>query len=275
MTRANTKPERTLAGDNMERGNEKTCPVCGEKTEVWFGVEGLIPFRLVHRMCRCEREKWEAKEADRAKRETERKIAVYRERGLTDAQYLECTFSADDEESGKVSQFCRKYVENWDWARTNSAGILLWGDVGGGKTFYAACIANALIDKGIPVVMTTIPRLTASMQRDFGSGRESVLSMVADIPLLILDDVGTERDTEFSNEAAYEIVNERYKSRKPLVVTTNLTPAAMRGATDATQRRIYDRLIEMCAPLKVPAKDRRKAAAQDKLNRMMEQFGMR
>lgn len=253
---------------------ERTCPVCGEKTERWFGVEGLIPFRLVHRMCHCERDRQKAEEAARVKRETEQKISAYRKRGLTDAQYIDCTFANDDGASAKTSELCKKYVENWDWVRKNNAGILFWGDVGGGKTFYAACIANALIDKGIPVIMTTIPKLTASMQRDFGENREAVLSTVADIPLLILDDVGIERDTEFGMESAYEIVNTRYKAKKPLIITTNLTPTVFTETEDTVRKRIYDRLTEMCAPMRVTTKGRRLGIAKDKMARMMEQFGM-
>ena len=156
----------------------------------------------------------------------------------------------------------------------NNAGIMLWGDVGGGKTFLAACIANALIDKGIPATMTTIPRLVAAMTKDFGKEREDVLYMVANAPLLVLDDVGTERKTEYNNELVYEIVNTRYKAKKPLVITTNLAMKEMAEETDKTKKRIYDRLIEMCTPCKVTSTGRRQQAARSRMEQMMAQFGL-
>lgn len=266
--------DNVAADDLLDEDGMRICAVCGEKKQRWFEVPGIIPKRRVPRMCKCERDKAAAEEEARKQQEMVRKINRYRRLGLTDEQYKECTFAVDDSADRKTSQFCRAYVANWDWARENNAGILLWGDVGGGKTFYAACIANALIDQGIPAVMTTIPRLVASMQKDFGAERGNVLAMVANTPLLVLDDVGTERNTEYSNEQVYEIINERYKAKKPLIVTTNLTMTAIKGVEDMAKRRIYDRLVEMCTPCKVAGAGRRQKAARDKMERMMQQFGL-
>lgn len=266
--------DNVAADDLLDEEGMRICAVCGEKKQRWFEVPGIITKRRVPRMCKCERDKAAAEEEARKQREMVRKINRYRRLGLTDEQYKGCTFAVDDSADRKTSQFCRAYVQNWDWARENNAGILLWGDVGGGKTFYAACIANALIDQGVPAVMTTIPRLVASMQKDFGAERGNVLAMVANTPLLVLDDVGTERNTEYSNEQVYEIINERYKAKKPLIVTTNLTMTAIKGVEDMAKRRIYDRLVEMCTPCKVAGAGRRQKAARDKMERMIQQFGL-
>lgn len=252
----------------------RVCARCQEPKEAWFEVEGLIPKSKRPRMCKCERDKREAEEAEQKRKELELRIEYYRKSGLSDEQYRTCTFASDDGADEKASAFCKAYVENWSWVQEQNAGIMLWGDVGGGKTFLAACVANAMIDKGIPVVMTTIPRLVSAMTKDFGANRESVLSTVAKAPLLILDDVGTERDTEFSNEQAYEIINARYKANKPLIVTTNLTMQAMKNVENMTHRRIYDRIIEMCTPCKVTSSGRRQQAARNKMNMMMERFGL-
>lgn len=269
MSRDNTSPDDLVTEDGL-----RLCAVCGEKKQTWFGVEGLIPTSKVPCMCKCERDKLAAEEAARKRQEMALRIDQYRRKGLTDEQYRACTFAADDGADAKTGQFCRAYADNWEWALQNNAGLMLWGDVGGGKTFYAACIANALIDKGIPATMTTIPRLVSAMSKDFGAERGDVLAMVEKAPLLVLDDVGTERDTEYSNEQVYEIINTRYKAKKPLIVTTNLTMAAIKNAEDVTKRRIYDRIIEMCTPCKVSGSGRRQAAARNKMEQMMQQFGL-
>lgn len=250
------------------------CAHCAEPKEAWFEVPGLIPRCVRPRMCKCERDKRDAEEAERKRQEMVLRIDRYRRTCLADEQYKECTFGKDDGADPKASDFCKAYVQNWEWVQENNAGIMIWGDVGGGKTFLAACIANALIDKDIPATMTTIPKLVSAMTKDFGAERGNVLYMVANAPLLVLDDVGTERNTEFSNEQVYEIINTRYKAKKPLIVTTNLTMNAMKNAEDVTHRRIYDRIVEMCTPCRVTSSGRRQKAARSKMEQMMAQFGL-
>lgn len=269
MSRDNSSPDDLMTEDGL-----RICAVCGEKKQRWFEVQGLIPRNKVPCMCKCERDKRDAEEAERKRQEMLIRINRYRHTCLADEQYKECTFDTDDGADPKASEFCKAYVANWEWVQENNAGVMLWGDVGGGKTFLAACIANALIDKDIPATMTTIPKLVAAMTKDFGAERGNVLYMVANAPLLILDDVGTERDTEFSNEQVYEIINTRYKAKKPLIVTTNLTMSAMKNAEDVTHRRIYDRIVEMCTPCRVTSSGRRQKAARSKMEQMMAQFGL-
>ena len=49
-------------------------------------------------------------------------------------------------------KLAHNYVDNWEKMKSNSSGLLLWGDVGTGKSFFAGCIANALLEKGVPVL---------------------------------------------------------------------------------------------------------------------------
>ena len=269
MNRDNVSPDDLTTEDGL-----RICAVCGQKKQRWFEVQGLIPRSKVPCLCKCEQEKREAEEAERKRQETKLRIERYRRNCLSDEQYKECIFSKDDGGDPKASEFCKAYVKNWEWVQENNAGILLWGDVGGGKTFLAGCIANALIDQDIPATMTTIPKLVSAMTKDFGAERGNVLYMVANAPLLVLDDVGTERNTEFSNEQVYEIINTRYKAKKPLIITTNLTMKAMKENEDVTKKRIYDRLIEMCTPCKVSSTGRRQKAARSKMEQMMAKFGL-
>ena len=269
MNRDNASPDDLMTEDGL-----RLCAVCGQKKQRWFEVAGLIPRSKVPCLCKCEQEKLEAEEAERKRQEMKIRIDRYRHTCLADEQYKECTFDRDDGADPKASEFCKAYVQNWKWVTENNAGVMLWGDVGGGKTFLAACIANALIDQDIPATMTTIPKLVAAMSKDFGAERGNVLYMVANAPLLVLDDVGTERNTEYSNEQVYEIINTRYKSKKPLIVTTNLTMSALKNAEDVTHRRIYDRIVEMCTPCRVTSSGRRQKAARSKMEQMMQQFGL-
>lgn len=269
-----------LSADNSEPTDYtdeeglKMCGKCHTRKQTVFEVKGLIPRTVVSCMCKCAQEQQQREGEARKREEAKERIEKMRERGFADAQYRQCTFAADDAKESKASAFCRAYVNDWQWVQENNAGIMLYGEVGGGKTFLAGCIANALIDKGVPVMMTSITRLTAAMQENYNENRARILHEIASIPLLVLDDVGVERNTPYAMEQAYEIINARYKAGKPLVVTTNLTMTAIKNPENVEYKRMFDRLVEMCTPCKVEATGRRQAAARDKHAAMMERFGM-
>jgi DNA replication protein DnaC len=69
--------------------------------------------------------------------------------------------------------------------------------------------------------------------------------------LLILDDFGVERNTEFALEQVFSVIDSRYRSRKPMIVTTNLTLDELNDPADLAHQRIYDRVLERCVPVKI------------------------
>ena len=88
--------------------------------------------------------------------------------------------------------------------------------------------------------------------------------------MLIIDDFGMERGTEYGLEQVYNVIDSRYRSRKPLIVTTNLTLDSLQNPLDTAHARIYDRLLEMCAPILFTGENFRRETAQAKLNRLKE-----
>jgi DNA replication protein DnaC len=82
--------------------------------------------------------------------------------------------------------------------------------------------------------------------------------------LLIIDDLGVERSTDFALEQVYAVVNERYKSGLPLIVTTNLAISEIREAQDEAHDRIFSRLLEMCTPIQIQGNDRRVTISKEK-----------
>ena len=88
------------------------------------------------------------------------------------------------------------------------------------------------------------------------------------LTLLILDDFGMERGTEYGLEQVYSVIDSRYRSRRPLIVTTNLTLQQIQNPTDTAYARIYDRLLEMCAPVRFTGGNFRRETAQAKLERL-------
>ena len=84
----------------------------------------------------------------------------------------------------------------------------------------------------------------------------------------IIDDFGMERGTEYGLEQVYNVIDSRYRSKKPLIVTTNIPLHDLQHPQDTAHARIYDRLLEMCSPIRFSGENFRKATAQDKLARL-------
>jgi len=103
------------------------------------------PRRLV--CVNADQEKADAEKADRERREFEQRMDRLRRDGITDPAYLQYTFAQDDQRNPKVSDVCRRYVENWEEMKAQNIGILFYGDVGTGKSFLACAIANALLER--------------------------------------------------------------------------------------------------------------------------------
>ncbi len=141
---------------------------------------------------------------------------------------------------------------------------MLWGDVGTGKSFAAACIANALLEQAIPVLMTNFSKILNQMGAMYSEERYQYIASFNHYSLLIIDDLGIERSTEYAKEQVYAVIDERYKANLPLIITTNLTISEIRNPDNVADARIYSRVLEMCTPVQVGGSDRRRAVSRDK-----------
>ncbi len=104
----------------------------------------------------------------------------------------------------------KRYVEHWDEMQKKAMGLLLWGNVGTGKTYMAGCIANALIDQGVKVLMTNFPRILNTLTGLYQGDRNEFIDSLNRYPLLIIDDLGMERDSEFAREQVFSVIDSRY-----------------------------------------------------------------
>lgn len=156
---------------------------------------------------------------------------------------------------------CWKYAENWDKVKESNIGLLLWGDVGTGKTFAAHCICNELLCRKKPVraFVTSLSQVLNS-----GWDKSETATHVRNAPLVVFDDLGAERSSEYALENVFMLVDERYRVKKPLIVTTNLTLDEMRQTQDMRRQRIYDRILEICVPIEFKGASRRGAIRADK-----------
>ncbi len=189
-------------------------------------------------------------------------------RGFTDPAMRNWTFEHDNGRNPQT-ETARFYVESWETMQAENIGYLFWGGVGTGKSYLAACIANALMEQEVPVCMTNFATILGDLAASF-EGRNEYISRLCSYPLLILDDFGMERGTEYGLEQVYSVIDSRYRSGKPLIATTNLTLEELQHPQDTPHARIYDRLTSMCAPVRFTGSNFRKETAQEKLERLKQ-----
>lgn len=224
-------------------------------------------------MCKCESERYEQEKREAEQRSKIQRLETLRKEGFPDADLEKCTFESDDGANEKIIKIAKKYVDNFAEMKRRNKGLLLYGGVGTGKTFVAACIANALITKGIPCLVTNFSRLinTIQGQRD---NRQEYIDSLCQFDLLVIDDLAAERDTEYMQETVMNIIDSRYRSGLPLIVTTNLTVNQIKNPEDIRKSRIYSRLMGMCIPIEVQGTDRRKTKLRDDYKEIGEMLGI-
>ena len=178
-----------------------------------------------------------------------------------------------DKDNGKnhVMKIAREYVDKWSEFLSKNVGLVLWGDVGTGKTFFAACIANELVEQNVSVKMTNFSTILNDLFAE--SDKNKYLERLNDHNLIIIDDLGIERGTEYALEQVYNIIDTRYKSGKPLIITTNLTLEELKNPTDVPHKRIYDRVLGMCVPVMFNGVNFRNQEAADKMEVARKLFG--
>lgn len=246
------------------------CRVCGGKrqTIITPPFEGAKP-RTVRCWCSCPTAQDVAKEKEKQIRiETARLVCF---QGTEEMRG--CTFDKDDGKGNpQLVQAARKYAEDFPQHLRDGMGLLYYGGVGTGKTFLAGCIANAVLAQGYRVKMTNFATVADEMWA--ADDKAGYIADLCRYDLLILDDLGVERKSEYMQEMVYKIVNARYVAGTPVVVTTNLTPDELTKTADLGYARTYDRLLEKCLPIKVDGRSRRRAAAADTWGEMRRQLGM-
>lgn len=244
------------------------CGDCNEpkqkRIEWAVDTEGATTQRLVPVMCKCERDEFEHEEQAEKKRKFEVDLKQLRDEFCLQPPNVDKnTFAVDDDPAGQISDVCRRYVAEWENMREKNIGIIFFGPKGIGKSFYAACIANALAEKQVRTCFTTTARLMNVLQGSWD--KTAIIDNLNNFRLLVLDDLGAERDTAYGSELMYNIIDSRYRAKMPLIVTTNLDLADMKAETDIWRSRIYDRVIEMCPiPLKMLGASRRTGVADER-----------
>lgn len=232
---------------------------------------GNMEMKTVPCVCKCRQEELEEERRADEYREKQQRICSLRQSSLIDTKFREARLSgyAVTDENRKVFNLAKKYVSGFKEMYQGNQGILFWGEVGTGKSYTAACIANELIDNMHTVIMTSFVKILQEIQT-MKIDESVLIKKLQDAELLVIDDLGTERSTEYALEKVYNVIDSRYRSGKPLILTTNLVLKDMIQIMDIRYRRIYDRIFEMCYPVHVRGRSYREAEAARRFDNMQK-----
>ena len=150
-----------------------------------------------------------------------------------------------------IAAWCETFTET-------SPSLLILGPVGTGKTHQAFGAIRTLASRGVTVGWhaDTAPGLFASLRPRDGIDGEAAYRKIARVPLLLLDDLGAAKDSEWTEEILYRLVNDRYEAMLPGLFTSNVPAGELRTALGA---RVASRLAEMCQQIVLRGDDRRRA----------------
>ncbi len=241
------------------------CKVCHERKD-GKPIQMLNKPMIFKMACRCDRDR-EVKEKEREK---QMEIERLKRNCFNSIIQWAYTFENYQGEENQSLIIAKNFVKDYEEMKKENIGLLFYGSVGSGKTYLACSIANALIEQyQISVKIRNFAQIINELQKSsFDFDKNAYIESLVNTSVLILDDLGIERDTSYAKEQVYNIVNNRYLKQKPTIFTTNLSYDTISNCTESVEyQRIYSRIIEMCIPVMVVGEDFRKIIQRDKLNR--------
>lgn len=266
--------------DYQDRDGFWVCGICHTRKQCEIQIPNILPRTRVFCLCDCKVAERDARKGRQAREESERKLKQANVSDMDTPAAKAMTLDEDDGSNPFMSKMAIRYVENWAEISTSGrGGLILWGTPGTGKTFFATAIGNALIEKGVTVARTTAAQVVENMQGLYDYEKSSGIAAINKHDLVILDDLGAERDTSFAREVMFQLVDDRCKRGLTTIVTTNMTIKQLQEPTDRTgkpdlgYKRITDRLLGVSTPVQLSGESHRRqegSGARDMLKGIMQ-----
>jgi len=168
-----------------------------------------------------------------------------------------------------VFKATKQFIEEFpNWKQE---ALLIWGTYGNGKTHLGASVTNALNEKGYIVVFQSVPELLRRIRSTFGKGQKEsehqIMKALLECDLLVLDDIGAEKLTDWVQETMFDIIDGRYRRKLPTFCTSNLKPVEL---ADQIGVRSYDRLVETSLIVENKATSYRRELAKNRMKEFEE-----
>jgi DNA replication protein DnaC len=251
---------------------EHTCPICMQVVpKLELAILGNK--KMVQPRCKCEVEHYEQGITEsvelKSKNDIKRKFGISK----LGERFNECKFDSFSLRDGseKVAKMANDYAMNFPVYGGDS--LLIWGEPGNGKSHLAASVCHVIQERGYIPVFQTMPELLERIRSTFRGKAESekeIMDALRDCDLLVLDDIGAEKVTDWVLEVLFRIIDGRYRQKKPTLLTTNFSPQELlkrfmpnnpNSEQEITAKRIHDRIIEISTIVENTAKSYRMEVA--------------
>ena len=216
----------------------KYCKVCGEAKEAFFPKGGFMGMKKHSRQCVCDRKAYE--EEQKYFKDKEHRELVSRNTSIC---------------------FDESRMEEWTFENADMSDAVMHK----AKSYVAGCIANELLKREVTVKMTNFNTIIDDIFPL--ADKTEYINALASYQLLIIDDLGVERNSEYALGIVFSVIDRRIRSGRPLIITTNLPLKEIKSETMLDKRRIYDRILEMCTPMYVGGTSKREAIASMKMEK--------
>lgn len=223
------------------------CEFCG--TEKKYGKLEVFgrTFYIAVLQCDCyQKEKLKLKAIEEEKRIEEN---IYRFRKHSNLSKKEFTFENwEHNQYTQQAEECFRVFQNFlNNYHLGSQGMIVYGEAGCGKTHLSIALANELANRGIKVVFKNVPTLFEEIFDTFNNydvKTSDVINPIIESDVVILDDLGAEKPSDFVRSKLYYIINALYNNNATVIVTSNLDNVS--DLKNVVGFRAYDRLLEMC-----------------------------
>lgn len=260
------------------------CKKCHTPREV---IETFFDGRTLkhNRTCDCEMALQRAEELEKERIRKQNHIDILRYEAFPsckgsdgDNNMRNWTFANDKGYQPLIMRKAWNYVENFSQFKKKGSGIVFYGTVGTGKSYMAACIANALIDREVPVLMTDFATIRNTVWN--AKNKQEYYESLNSYNLLIIDDLGTQASSDYMYEIEFNVINMRINAGLPIIVTTNYNSDAIFKYEKADKKplteqenRILSRLKGRCIPIEVNGEDLRQKSNMANLAELFSLLG--
>lgn len=173
------------------------------------------------------------------------------------------TYQADTPEQKRALALCQRYAANFERSLATGHGLVLAGKPGTGKSHLACAILQHIMPAHIGAyvtVMDLIRRLRAGWGGRTGDGEADVLDQLANLPLLVIDELGVQFNSDGERVHLHDVLDRRYREQKPTILLTNFEDAELIACIG---ERVYDRLTETATRIEFSWKSHRVEARKE------------
>lgn len=240
----------------------KVCKICGKKWIKNEFIPNFLPEHIKKKIeyipaCNCSNKSFKKSLEEQAKKNDMMNSKAYSNKfknvSIIDEKFRNSLFEKA-QMNDKHMIIARNYCDNFMKGKIKK-GLLFSGTVGIGKTYAASCIANFLMQKNKKVLVMNLALYLMMVKKEWSKFENDYLKYVEDADLMIIDDFGIENITPFVNEKLFLLIDKRYRSSKPLIITSNLT---LEQIYEKFGARIADRISEMCIEIICAGESKRK-----------------